>query len=130
MVTGSCLCKGYRFEVSGEFENMMDCFCSICRKAHGAAYATFVGCKGNQYSLLQGEELVAKFKSSEKGHRAFCKVCGSSLPLVFGEKVFIPAGLLDGDPGVRTSAHIFVGSKADWVEINDDAPQFETYPSS
>lgn len=38
---------------------------------------------------------------------------------------FIPAGLLDDDPGFRGyAAHIFVGSKAPWVCITDDAPQY------
>ncbi|GAB5482661.1 MAG: hypothetical protein Pars92KO_24180 [Parasphingorhabdus sp.] len=37
----------------------------------------------------------------------------------------MPAGLLDNDPGQRGyAAHIFVGSKADWEEITDEAPQF------
>ena len=38
---------------------------------------------------------------------------------------FVPAGLLDDDPGFRGyAAHIFVGSKAPWVCIADEAPQF------
>ena len=39
----------------------------------------------------------------------------------------LPAGLLDGDPGVRISSHIFVGSKASWCEINDDIPKHEEW---
>ena len=128
MVQGSCLCKGFRFEVNGDFGNMMDCHCSMCRKAHGAAFATFAGCSAGDYKVVQGEGIATQFQSSEKGVRRFCKVCGSNLPIVFGEQVYIPAGILDGDPGVRTSAHFFVGSKAPWVEILDKAPQYETYP--
>jgi hypothetical protein len=45
-----------------------------------------------------------------------------------GASVFTPAGNLLADPGVRPTAHIFVGSKAPWFEIADDAPQFEAYP--
>ncbi len=125
---GSCLCGGYAFEVSGEFSVMADCFCSMCRKAHGSAYATFVGCATDDYKLVQGEDLIQQYQSSEEGVRSFCKVCGSNLPIDAGEQVYIPAGLLDGDPGVRTSMHMFVGSKANWVEIHDDAPQFDTFP--
>ncbi len=33
---------------------------------------------------------------------------------------------MDSDIGHRGyAAHIFVGSKADWVSITDDAPQFD-----
>lgn len=129
MVAGSCLCGGFRFEVNGDFDSMVDCLCSMCRKAHGAAFATFVSCRAADYRVVQGEDLVSAYKSSEQGRRCFCKVCGSNLPLAIEEQVFVPAGLLDGDPGVRTSAHYFVGSKAPWVEIADDAPQHEEYPT-
>ena len=129
MVEGSCLCRGFRFEVNGDFSNMADCHCSMCRKAHGAAFATFVGCQAGDYRIIQGDELVSRYKSSERGVRCFCKVCGTNLPMVFGEQVFIPAGILDGDPGIRTSAHYWVGSKAPWVEIADDAPQHQEFPA-
>ena len=129
MISGSCLCGGYRFEVHGAFGEMMDCFCSMCRKAHGAAFATFVGCAASDFKLLQGAELVRGYKSSAEGVRSFCSVCGSNMPMMAGDKVYIPAGLLDGDPGVRTSAHLFVSSRAPWVEIADDAKQYDGYPT-
>jgi hypothetical protein len=42
--------------------------------------------------------------------------------------VAIPAGLLDGDPGVRPMRHIFARAKASWFEILGDLPQFQTKP--
>ncbi len=129
MLSGGCLCKGYRFEIQGECTTMVDCHCSMCRKAHGSDYATFVGCSANEFQLICGQDLVGSFQSSENGARAFCTVCGSNLPMVGEQEVYIPAGLIDGDPGVRTSAHYFVGSKAPWVTIIDDAPQHEEYPA-
>ena len=130
MVEGSCLCQGFKFEVSGDFGNMTDCHCSMCRKAHGAAFATFVSCGTGDYEILEGKDLVCSYKSSQQGVRKFCKVCGTNLPIPFGDQVYIPAGILDGDPGVRTSAHLFVGSKAPWVDIADDAPQHKEFPTS
>jgi hypothetical protein len=29
---------------------------------------------------------------------------------------------------VRVQGHIFVGSKAPWVELDDDLPKFDEYP--
>jgi len=128
MTKGGCLCGAYQFEVNGEFTEMMDCFCSMCRKAHGAAFATFVGCQASDFKLLQGEDQVGQYQSSDEGSRSFCRKCGSNLPMMAGDQVYVPAGLLDGDPRVRTSAHLFVASKADWVEIVDDATQYDSYP--
>ena len=59
---------------------------------------------------------------------SFCSTCGSPVPLIDRErtKYFVPAGLLDDDPGHRGyAAHIFVGSKAPWVTLTDKAPKFE-----
>jgi hypothetical protein len=39
-------------------------------------------------------------------------------------KWFVPAGLLDEDPGVGVRGHIWVSSKPSWEVIGDDAPQF------
>jgi hypothetical protein len=47
---------------------------------------------------------------------------------VAGERVFIPAGCLDDDPGVRPIVHIFVASKAPWDEITDSLPRLDTMP--
>jgi len=43
--------------------------------------------------------------------------------------VIIPAGVLDGDPGVRPIVHIHTASKAEWYEIADALPQFTEFPS-
>jgi hypothetical protein len=36
-------------------------------------------------------------------------------------------GALDDDPGIRPSAHIFVGAKAAWDAITDALPQHREY---
>jgi hypothetical protein len=39
----------------------------------------------------------------------------------------VPAGLLDDDPVVRPSMHVFTASKAPWVELNDNLQQYEKW---
>jgi len=39
--------------------------------------------------------------------------------------LLIRAGSIDGDPGVRPDAHIWVKAKAPWYDILDDVPQCE-----
>lgn len=130
MVKGSCLCGGVQFELGGELGPMAHCHCSMCRKSHGTAFGTFLGADTANFRWLKGEELVGSYQSSPGGYRGFCRNCGSSLAIPNpGEpKIFIPVGTLDDDPGERPAAHIFVASKADWDEINDDLPQFDEYP--
>jgi hypothetical protein len=61
--------------------------------------------------------------------RCFCEQCGSVVP---GEPyqglTFTPAGNFLDDPGIRPVAHIFVASKAPWLDIVDELLQFDTYP--
>ena len=40
-----------------------------------------------------------------------------------GGAYWVPAGILDDDPGVRIAGHIFVGSQAPWDEIGGSAPR-------
>jgi hypothetical protein len=48
--------------------------------------------------------------------RAFCKNCGSNMPVLEdeGAHVVVPAGLLDDDPHIRPIVHIHTASKAPW----------------
>jgi len=123
MVTGSCLCGGVTFEVD-EIPLVINCHCSHCRKAHGAAFATIGNVPEQAFRFLTGEELVETFASPNL--RNFCRVCGANLPVkqdsdeVYG----VPMGLLDGDAEVRPSLELFVGSKAPWWEPDPDLPQF------
>jgi hypothetical protein len=38
MLRGSCLCGGIGYEITGELESPLNCHCSMCRKATGAAF--------------------------------------------------------------------------------------------
>jgi hypothetical protein len=131
MVRGSCLCGGIAWEVDGPLELMGHCHCSMCRKAHGAAFETGASTTADKFRWVRGEELIRLYESHPGSHRAFCSRCGSVIPgvSVANEgRVFISAGCLDDDPGTRPIAHIFVASKAPWQEITDELPCFDAYP--
>jgi hypothetical protein len=130
MNQGSCLCGAIRFEVEGPINLMGHCHCSMCRKHHGSLFATFVAVPVKQFRWLAGERGVNTYRSSPNGSRSFCGTCGSVVPGVMPEidMAFVPAGNLEGDPGVRPQSHMFVGSKADWYTITDDLPRYDKYP--
>lgn len=102
----------------------------MCRKVHGAAFGSFLHADGVNFRWLSGESLVQNYHSSPGNFRAFCRVCGSNVPVLEeeGAHVIIPAGTLDGDPGVRPVVHIYTASKAPWYRITDELPQFEEFP--
>lgn len=128
MLAGKCLCGAVRYAVADEFAYAMNCHCSNCRRTTGSAFKPFAGIGREKLSLIQGKDELTIF-GEENGHDAHCRACGSLLYSVVrdGAYVHVAMGTLIDDPGIRPSAHIFVGSKAPWVTITDDLPQYEEH---
>jgi hypothetical protein len=124
---GSCLCGGVRYEIVGPLGKVVNCHCSMCRKATGAAFRTRAAVATADFHWRAGADLVARYPSSPGEERTFCRVCGATLVTLFGDRpdeLGLALGTLDDDPGVRASAHLFVDSKAPWFPIDDYLPCF------
>jgi hypothetical protein len=130
MATGQCLCGAVRYEVDGPFGSMVNCHCSMCRKAHGAPFATYVAAPMSAFRWIAGEDSITPYKTESGGTRSFCRICGSVTPTFITEMdlVACPAGNLDGELGIKPQSHWFVGSKASWYQITDPLPQYEGFP--
>lgn len=130
-VSGRCVCGGVRWSYEEPFTAMLYCHCSICRKHHGTLFTTVVAGPLSTFHWRAGTEKIATWRSSERGKRSFCSVCGSKVPTVNHEaqQVYMPAGALEGELGIRPQMHLFVGSRAPTYQIHDGLPQHEAYPS-
>jgi hypothetical protein len=128
VLQGSCVCGGMRFEISGPLEGIQKCHCSICRKASGTDSIATIVVSADQLKWISGEDLIRTFERPSGYGTAFCSVCGSPAPDPNAKRTRygIPAGSIDGDPPLRVTGHIFVGSKASWDTIADDAPKLDT----
>ncbi|MDH3692615.1 MAG: GFA family protein [Gammaproteobacteria bacterium] len=126
---GSCLCGTVKFEIDEFLPQAAHCHCSMCRKFHGASYATIAGVHRSNFRWLEGADALKRYTAENATTRTFCRHCGSSLtfssPRAPEEEVEIALGAMDGDVPVVPSAHIFVGSAANWTVLNDDLPQYE-----
>jgi hypothetical protein len=132
MLSGSCLCRGIKYQIEGPLFAALNCHCSMCRKAQGAAFRSRARTRAADFRLLAGEELLTFYESSTGNHRGFCRVCGSPVVTKFDSDtsvVSLPLGALDGDPGIRPQMHVHVASKAPWFTITDDLPQFAELPA-
>ncbi len=130
---GSCLCGAVQYEAGGRVINFGYDHCSLCRKSSGSAFATILSTERADFRWLVGELLVKTYeapirKTAPGYRRVFCTMCGGPLPLVEDDRVLVPAGTLDDDPGVRPQGHVFVDYKAPWYEIVDSLPRFGTKP--
>ena len=125
---GSCLCGSIRFEVDLFAPNTGHCHCSMCRKFHGAAYATIAEARKEHFRWIAGEALLKQYTAANGTRRGFCPNCGSSLtfasPLADPDLVEIALGCFDDEVPVTPDAHIYVDSGARWARPDDDLPQF------
>lgn len=127
MATGECNCGAVRFEISTNLTDVYVCHCSICRRATGANGIAVVVFRNDDLTWVRGEDQISSWaKPDADWHINFCKTCGSPLPAENDDNtMFAPAGLItEGGDGLIVKAHIFVGSKAHWHQIGDNALQY------
>ena len=127
MTTGSCLCGAVQFDVSACSSGIFKCHCSKCRKAFGGASSAALLASENDFNWLQGNDQIREYRMDSGFRRFFCDNCGSILPqhLPSHGLYWIPAGLLDGDPGVPLKKHIHVRSKAPWEVLDEHTARLQ-----
>ena len=131
MIKGGCQCGNVAYEADGAISDLSHCHCSMCRKLHGAAFATFAGVARDGFRWSAGEDTLGTYASSEKTDRMFCQVCGSQLAVFFTPEpdvVYLTMGTVDGNPDCPPDYHQFAASKASWHEITDGKPQNDAWP--
>jgi len=125
-IKGGCLCGKVRYEIAGTLTDADHCHCSMCRRQHGAAFSTYAGFDLGDFTWVKGENFVKTYQSLSGGGWCFCSECGSTLAgTCNGNITAITLGTVEGDPGIKPGSHIFIGSKAQWYDVNDGLPQFE-----
>lgn len=131
-IKGSCLCGGVRIEIDqtdGPFEI---CHCNRCRKATGSRGLPGISVLSANYCMTSGKELVSSFSAPilyepPAYQTFFCSICGSLVPPPepVGDRIEVPAGLLDDDPGIQPDKHIFVEFVPAWDRITDGLPEYK-----
>ena len=81
-LNGECLCGEVSWKMNGPYEFFGMCQCSRCRKVTGAAFATNLFVKPEQFVWLSGENNRGEFAlpSPNTFGNAFCHNCGSRVP--------------------------------------------------
>ncbi len=120
--TGSCLCGGVRFEVSGSLRDIVVCHCRMCRKAHGH-FGAYTAAPKHALTFVEARGLHW-YRSSADVRRGFCCECGSTLfwDADRRETISIAAGTLDAPTGVRTTLQIHVASAGDYYDVDASIP--------
>lgn len=119
---GSCLCGAVRFELEPPSLFCVHCHCDWCRKAHGAAFVTWIGALAERFRLTE-DGTLRWYRSSEASERGFCATCGTTL---FFRSSSAPGELhatrasIDGPVDREPDEHVFVESMVPWIRLGDD----------
>lgn len=119
MYKGSCLCGAVTFELSAEPKAVSHCYCKMCQKQHGAAFATYASIPKNKFSYLSGQKNLTIYNSSGNIIRKFCCLCGSNIEWSGSKKypewVSIAVATFDTPFSPVAIKEIHTVSKACWL---------------
>jgi hypothetical protein len=131
-VLGRCLCGTVEIEIDyPAFWSWHD-HSEASRRAHGAAYATYVGCWRKHARVVKGHRNIARFEDTEtESTRSFCRRCGA--PLLYERKrsphmVNISRALFTSRTGREPRYHLAIEQLQDWTYTGQRLVQLKGYP--
>ncbi|RWO25878.1 MAG: GFA family protein [Mesorhizobium sp.] len=117
--TGSCICRGVTFRVTGDPLRVGICHCSDCRKASGSIFSAFAVWPRGAFEQMTG------FTSTYAG-RSFCSTCGGRVPSIRDDEVEVMIGALDEVPSDLTPEYeLWTVRRESWLSPLPSATQFE-----
>ncbi|HEX2589883.1 MAG TPA: GFA family protein [Rhizomicrobium sp.] len=132
LVKGRCLCGGVEIAfVYPAFWAWHD-HGAPSRTAHGAVYATYLGCWRKNIRILKGEALIARFEDTKTNTvRSFCSRCGT--PLIYDRKrskhmVNLPRALFATRTGREPRYHLNIAEQVDWLYTGAPLAPLKGYP--
>jgi len=121
-VGGGCLCGAVVFELKLPSKWCAHCHCSMCRKAHGAGYVTWVGVDSTHFTLKKGDHHLNWYFSSPGARRGFCSSCGSTMLFEserWAGETHVSLACLDGPIDRKPRANAFFDTHVGWMPIDD-----------
>lgn len=79
MYQGQCLCGAVKISTHQPIDKISVCHCGMCQRWNGGPGFS-VDCHDDV--VIEGEEAVTRFASSQWGERAFCQRCGTHLFII------------------------------------------------
>ena len=129
---GQCLCGNVRFEIDTPARWAWHDHSAASRRAHGAAYATYVGSWRKRFRITKGKTTIARYEDKPTGTvRYFCATCGTP---VYYERarsphmVNIPRALLEGRTGRQPLYHIAIEELQEWAYTGEPLVPLKGFP--
>ena len=123
---GSCLCGKVCFQVTAPSLWSSHCHCTLCQRAHGAAFVTWVGAASERFALTAGEDDLRWYESTPGAQRGFCRQCGSTLFFQserWPGEMHIVRSNFDGEIDIEPQVHASWETHAGWLDNSDSIPR-------
>ena len=131
-VAGQCLCGAVKFEIDYPAFWAWHDHSAASRRAHGAAYATYVGSWRKRFRVTAGEREIARYDDGQtKSVRSFCRRCGT--PLIYERArsrhmINIPRALFATRTGRQPIYHIGIEERPDWAYAEESLVPLKGFP--
>lgn len=132
--SGGCFCGRVRFEVSFPSRFCSHCHCDHCRRAHAAAYVTYLGFRSRQVQLLAGKSVLMtyryRYRFREKtvfSYRKFCGRCGTTLffeSTRWPGETHVARAAIPGKADREPALHFYYDRRPRWSRLHDDLPKY------
>ena len=130
--TGQCLCGAVAFEIDTPARWAWHDHSPSSRRAHGAAYATYVGSWRKRFRVTKGSADITRYEDKATATvRSFCAHCGTPL---FYERarsphmVNIPRALFSGRTGRQPLYHIAIEELQEWAYTGEPLVPLKGFP--
>ena len=120
------MCGAVRYRLTSAPFDAGWCHCRTCQLNSGSPAMAFASVPVADYAIEQGE--IATVKSSEVGHRGFCRDCGTPLYMEDDDAPFtrdVSLATLDRPERIAPGFHMFYGSRIAWAAAGDDLPRHD-----
>jgi hypothetical protein len=131
-VQGRCVCGQVRIEIDFPAFWAWHDHSRATRHAHGAAYATYVGCWQSRVRVTQGSAGITRFEDkATRTVRSFCARCGTPLFYERGHSprmVNIPRALFEKRTGREPRYHIAIEEAPEWAYREEKLVPLKGFP--
>lgn len=127
----SCLCGAVVMEIAVPAQWAWHDHSAASRRAHGAAYATYVGSWKSRFRFVKGEDEVTRYVDGRGDARSFCARCGT--PLTYERarspnNVNIPRALFSSGVGREPRYHIAIDELQEWTYLGEPLGPLKGFP--
>ena len=131
-VAGQCLCGNVELEIGFPARWAWHDHSGPSRRAHGAAYATYVGSWRSRFRVTKGEASITRYDDkTSNATRSFCARCGT--PLTYERRrsptmVNILRALFTNRTGREPLYHLAIEELQEWTYTGEPLVPLKGFP--